>query len=121
MQRANVNARSDDAASEYKQSFAEVISPPPSPGSKEFNKANPMLSDTLSQTLSALCKVQASSQDNLVAVAGNTMPPADMYVPPVITPPGQKARIGATVKSTPVVLTKIKLKLRWKLMNKHHQ
>ncbi len=80
---------------------------------------NPTLSDTLSQRTPALWKVQASSQDNLAAVAGNTAPPADIYVPPVITPLGQKAEIGATVKSTPVVLTKTKTEEIQMEINEH--
>ncbi len=49
-----------------------VITPPRLPGSKEFNVANPMTSDTHAQTLSAHRKVEASSQDNLAACAGNS-------------------------------------------------
>ncbi len=52
--------------------------------------------------------MQASSQDNLAAVAGNTACPAEMYVPPTFTPPGKKAGIGVTIKSTPTVLKKKK-------------
>ncbi len=36
MQRANVNARSDDASSENRQSFAEVLSPSPALGFQLF-------------------------------------------------------------------------------------
>ncbi len=61
--------------------------------------ANPTLSDALAQTPSALRNVQASSQDNLGAVVGNTAPPAQMCVLPVITHPGMGAGIGATIKA----------------------
>ncbi len=108
LRRANVNAWTDDISSNDRQSFGEALSPPPAPASAEYNKANPMPDDALSQTQSALRKVHASSQDNLPEVAGNTVPPTQMYVPTTLTPPGQKAGVVATVKSNPTVLTKKK-------------
>ncbi len=62
--------------------------------------------DALAQTLSALRKVQASSQDNFGPVAGNTSEPPDMFVPPPFTPLGMKASVGALIKSSSTVLTK---------------
>ncbi len=50
--------------------------------------------------------MQVCSQDNLAAVVGSTTPPVDMYIPPPITPLGEKAGIGVTLKNTPVVLMK---------------
>ncbi len=41
MQRANVNVRSDDKLSEDRHSFAELLTPPPARGTKEYDQANP--------------------------------------------------------------------------------
>ncbi len=83
-----------------------VLTPPPLLESKEFNMANPMPSDALAQIPSACRKVEASSQDNLGAVAGNSAGPPDMFVLPPFTPPGAKASVGALVKCTSTVLMK---------------
>ncbi len=47
VRRANVKVQPDDASSDDSQSLAEVISPPPTLGYVEYNKTNPMPSDTL--------------------------------------------------------------------------
>ncbi len=65
-----------------------------------------MPGDALLQNPSALQNVQASSKDNLAAVAGNRAPPAETYVPPPFAPPGAPCGVGATVKSTTTVLHK---------------
>ncbi len=49
--------------------------------------------------------MEASSQDNLAAVAGNSAGPPNMNVPPPFAPPGSKAGFGAVIKSTFTVLT----------------
>ncbi len=46
----NVNARPGDASSDDRQSFAEVLSPPPARGTAQFNLVNPTLSDALLQS-----------------------------------------------------------------------
>ncbi len=73
--------------------------------------ANPMPSDTLAQTMSAHRKVEPSSQDNLGAIAGNSAGPPDMNVPPPFTPPGSKPGVGAVIRSTSTVLTRVETQM----------
>ncbi len=102
--RTNVNARLDDASADDRWTFMKVVRPPGWPGTAEFNLANLTPATALLQTLYALRKVQASSQDNLLACAGNTAGSSDMYVPPHFTPLGQKAVEGALIKSSSTVM-----------------
>ncbi len=99
-----MNAQPDDTSADVRQSFAELLTPPPMPGTVEFNVANPTPGAALLQTPSFLQKVQSSSQNNLANLAGNTAGPSNFNIPPPFTPPGMKAGIGAVIKSTPQVL-----------------
>lgn len=76
----------------------ELLTPPPLPGTAEFDVVNPTPGDTLLQTPSALRKVKTSSQNNLAGLEGNTTGLPDLSVPPTITPQGMKAGVGAIVK-----------------------
>ncbi len=82
----------------------DVVRQPGWPGTAEFNLANPTPVTAMLHTLSALRKVQASSQDNVLACAGNPAGPSDMYVSPPFTPPGQKAGERALIKSSSTVI-----------------
>ncbi len=70
-----------------------------------------MPSDTLAQTSSVRRKVEASLQDDLAAVAGNSSGPPNMNVPPPFAPLGSKAGVGAVVKSTSTVLTRMETQM----------
>ncbi len=96
----------DDNSSEAVASFSDVVKPAPQPGTATFNKDNPSPDEALKQTSSALREIARSSQNDLAALAGNTAPPPDMYVPPPIVPPGQLAGTGARVKTTSSTTTR---------------
>ncbi len=70
-----------------------------------------MPSDALAKTLSAGRKVEASSQVNLAAVAGNCAGPPDMHVPPPFTPPGSKASVGVVIKENSTVLKRVETQM----------
>ncbi len=82
-----MNAQPDDASADDQLPFADLLTPPLLPGTVEFNEAYLTLGAALFQTPSALRKVQSSSQNNLVDLAGNTFGPSNFNVPPPFTPP----------------------------------
>ncbi len=102
--RMNVNARPDDASADDRWTFTEVVRPPEWPGTAEFILVNPTPATALLLTAFALRKVQASSQDNLLACASNTAGLSNMYVPPPFTPLGKKAGEAALIKSSSTVM-----------------
>ncbi len=102
--KTNVNAQPDDASANNRWTFTEVVRPPGWPGTAAFNLLNLTPATALLQTPSALKKVQASSQDNLLACAVNIARPSNMYVPLPFTPPGKKAGEGALIKSRSTVM-----------------
>ncbi len=54
---------------------------------------------------------EASSQDDLAAVTGISAGPPNMHVPPPFIPPGSKAGVGAVIKDTSTVLTRVETKM----------
>lgn len=89
---------SDDKQAEDRQSFA-------APWTKEFDATNPSPQEALLQSPGVLRILNWSSQDNLKAVEDNTEP-APINAPAPVTPPGQKAGIGAVTKTGLTVLRK---------------
>ncbi len=65
-----------------------------------YNLFNPTLNESLDQNQKAGKEIARSSQDNLVAVAGNTALATDMSVPPPFVPPGSNVGVGARSKNS---------------------
>ncbi len=104
MKKENVESRPyDDDSSDARPSFAETLTPPPLQGTVAFNLLNPSPDEALQQNPRAKREIARSSQDNLVACAGNTAELPDMSVPPPFTPSGQKPGEGARTKASSTV------------------
>ncbi len=83
--------------------FAEAMLPSPAPGSTAYKLLHPSLNEALAQNLSTRRKISQFSKDNLAAIAGNTVPPPKMPVPPPFIPQHVMVGVGARNKSSSTV------------------